>query len=44
MKKIKLIKPWNKHHKGVALEVDDVRAAYLLKHGYIESKKGKEKT
>ena len=42
MKKLKLGKSWNKHKAGATLEVDDLRAAWLVSHGYIEKEQKKK--
>ena len=36
MKKVKLQKEWSSHKKGSVIEVDDLRATWLEKHGYLE--------
>ena len=38
LKKIKLGKKWNDHKKGSVVEVDELRAQYLLKNGFVEEK------
>ncbi len=40
MQRITLSKDWNKHKEGSVVTVDDLRAAWLKKGGFV-SKKGK---
>lgn len=36
MQRVKLKKKWNLHKIGSTIEVDDLRATWLEKHGYLE--------
>ena len=36
LKKLKLTKKWNDHHKGETLMVDTKRAKWLKSHGFLD--------
>ena len=43
MQRITLSRDWNKHKEGSTVMVDDLRAAWLKKGGYVEKKGKREK-
>ena len=43
MQKITLEKDWNDHKEGTSVTVDDLRAAWLKKAGFVEKKEKKWK-
>ncbi len=43
MPKITLGKDWNDHKEGSTVTVDDLRAAWLKKAGFVEKKEKTEK-